>query len=118
MNNKKLMVKLNDLYTQFLATREQSRRVIMQSGIIRRAFGVKEYEIGKPVKDYERKLVLSDDDIREEFNEHISFWNWAKKENDMDRAKEFENIVHYFIDAVRFFNENLAEEFQKSVTFE
>lgn len=79
MNNKKLMAKLNDLYTQFLATREQSRRVIMQSGIIRRAFGVKEYKIGKPVKDYERELVLSDDDIRHEFNERISFGIGLKK---------------------------------------
>ncbi|MFE8095401.1 hypothetical protein [Bacillus toyonensis] len=118
MNNKKVMAKINDLYTQFLATREQSRRVIMQSGIIRRAFGVKEYEIGKPIKDYERELVFSDDDIRHEFNERISFWNWAKSINDLDRAKEFENIVYYFIDAVKFFNESLAEEFQKSVTCE
>ncbi|MDF9599401.1 hypothetical protein P7D15_03055 [Bacillus cereus] len=118
MNNKKVMAKINDLYTQFLATREQSRRVIMQSGIIRRAFGVKEYEIEKPVKDYERGLVLSEDDIRQEFNERISFWNWAKSINDLDRAKEFENIVYYFIDAVRFFNESLADEFQKSVTCE
>ncbi|MDX5853223.1 hypothetical protein SIM22_03665 [Bacillus cereus group sp. BfR-BA-01363] len=118
MNNKKVIAKINDLYTQFLATKEQSRRVIMQSGIIRRAFGVKEYEIGKPIKDYEREIVLSDDDIRQEFNERISFWNWAKSINDLDRAKEFENIVYYFIDAVKFFNESLAEEFQKSVTCE
>lgn len=118
MNNKKVIAKINDLYTQFLATKEQSQRVIMQSGIIRRAFGVKEYEIGKPIKDYEREIVLSDDDIRQEFNERISFWNWAKSINDLDRAKEFENIVYYFIDAVKFFNESLAEEFQKSVTCE
>lgn len=118
MNNKKVMKKINDLYFQFLTTREQSRRVITQSGIIRRAFGVKEDEIGNPAKDYEREIILSDDDIREEFNKRISFWDWAKKENDMDRAKEFENIVYYFIDAVKFFNESLADEFQKSVTCE
>ncbi|MFJ8531171.1 hypothetical protein [Bacillus sp. NPDC094106] len=116
MNNKKLMKKIIDLDTQFLVTREQSRRVMVQIEIIRKAFGVKNNETNEPVKDYERELVLSDNDIRKEFNKYISFWDWAKEKNDTDKAKEFENQIYYFIEGVRFFNDNLADEFQKSIT--
>ena len=112
MENKKLMEKVIDLDTQFLKTREQSTRVMVQIAIIRKAFGVKNDETNKPVKNYERKLVLSDDDIRKEFNDYVRFWEWAKEKNDMDKAKEFENQIYYFIEAVRFFNVNLADKFQ------
>lgn len=109
------MEKVIDLDTQFLATREQSQRVMVQIAIIRKAFGVKNDETNKPVRDYEREIILSDDDIKKSFNEYIAFWNWAKEKNNMDKAKEFENQIHYFIEAVRFFNANLADEFQKSI---
>lgn len=114
MRNKKLMEKVIELDTQTLTTREQSARVMVQIAIIRRAFGVKNDETNKPVKDYERVCVLSDDDIKKEFNEYVSFWNRAKEKNDMDKAKEFENLIYYFIEAVRFFNANLADVFQKA----
>lgn len=118
MKNKKLMEKVIDLDTQFLATKEQSLRVMVQIATIRQAFGVKNDETFKPVKDYERELVLSDDDIKKDFNKYISFWNRAKEKNDMDKAKEFENQIYYFIEAVRFFNVHLADEFQKSIIAE
>ena len=118
MKNKKLMKKVTELATQFLATREQSARVMVQIAIIRKAFGVKNDEHSKPVRDYERELVLSDDDIRKEFNEYVRFWEWAKEKNDRDKAMEFKNQIDYFIEAVRFFSTNLADEFQKSISVE
>lgn len=117
MNNKKVMKKVIDLDTQFLATREQSLRVMVQIAIIRKAFGVKNSETDKPVEDYEREIVLSDDDIKKQFNQYMAFWNWAKEKNDMDKAKVFENQIYYFIDGVRFFNDSLANEW-KSMIFE
>ncbi|MED1107733.1 hypothetical protein [Bacillus paramycoides] len=113
MRNKKLMEKVIELDTQTLTTREQSARVMVQIATIRKAFGVKNDETNKPVKDYEREIVLSDDDIKKEFNEYVSFWNRAKERNDMDKAKEFENLIYYFIEAVRFFNDNLADVYER-----
>ncbi|WCK57420.1 hypothetical protein PP175_25470 (plasmid) [Aneurinibacillus sp. Ricciae_BoGa-3] len=118
MNNTKVMKKVIDLDSQFLATREQSLRVMVQIAIIRKAFGVKNNETNKHVRDYEREIVLSDDDIKKQFNEYMAFWNWAKQKNDMDKAKGFENQIYYFIDGVRFFNANLANEFQQSIIVE
>ncbi|EQM25318.1 hypothetical protein PQS30_06565 [Bacillus licheniformis] len=115
MRNKKLMEKVNDLGTQNLSTREHSTRVMIQIAIIMKAFGVKRDEINKPVRDYEREIILSDDEIREEFYSELKFLNRAKEKNDIDKIKEFKNEVHYFIDAVRFFNASLADEFETYV---
>ncbi|KND06198.1 MULTISPECIES: hypothetical protein [Bacillus subtilis group] len=115
MRNKKLMEKVIDLDTQVLRTREQSLRVMIQIGIIRQAFGIKNDETNHPVRDYEREIILSDDEIRKQFNEELNWLNLAKKRRDLGDVREFENRVHYFIDAVRFFNASLADEFETYV---
>lgn len=112
MRNKKLMEKVNDLGTQNLSTREHSTRVMIQIAIIMKAFGVKRDEINKPVRDYEREIILSDDEIRKQFNEELNWLNLAKERRDLGDVREFENRVHYFIEAVRFFNASLADEFE------
>ncbi|KAA6452679.1 hypothetical protein [Bacillus swezeyi] len=112
MRNKKLMEKVIDLDTQVLRTREQSLRVMIQIGIIRRAFGVKNDETNQPVRDYERDVILSDDEIRKQFNEELNWLNLSKERSDLGDVKEFENRVQYFIEAVRFFNTSLADEFE------
>lgn len=112
MRNKKLMEKVIDLDTQFLGTREQSLRVMIQIGIIRQAFGVKNDETKKPVRDYERDIILSDDEIRKEFNQELKWINIAKERSDFGGIKEFENRARHFIEAVRFFNASLADEFE------
>ncbi|QII27049.1 hypothetical protein G3M81_23165 [Bacillus paralicheniformis] len=111
MRNKKLMEKVIDLDTQVLRTREQSLRVMIQIGIIRQAFGVKNDETNQPVRDYERDIILSDDEIRKQFKKILEWLNLAKERSDLGDVKEFENRVHYFIEAVRFFNASLADEF-------
>lgn len=115
MNNKKLMEKVIDLDTQILHSRQQSLRVMVQIAIIRKAFGVKNDESNMPVKDFEREIVLSDNDIKVEFYQYLKFWNWAKKKKDLDKALEFKNQLNYFIEAVSFFNEKLANELQESI---
>lgn len=112
MRNKKLMGKVIELDTQFLATRAQSLKVMVQISIIRKAFGVKNDETDKPVKDYERDIILSDDEIRKEFKKELEWLNIAKKRNDFGAIKESESRIHYFIEAVEFFNANLADEFK------
>ncbi|MCY8539414.1 hypothetical protein [Bacillus haynesii] len=115
MRNKKLMEKVIDLDTQVLRTREQSLRVMIQIAIIRKAFGVKNDETDKPVRDYEREIILSDDEIRKQFNEELKWLSLAKERRDLGDVREFENRVHYFIEAVRFFNTSLADEFESYV---
>ncbi|MEK5061122.1 hypothetical protein BK126_26125 [Paenibacillus sp. FSL H7-0326] len=111
MRNQDVMKKVIDLDTQYLYSREQSLRVMVQIAIIRKAFGVKNDETNKPVIDYERELVLSDDEIRKEFDMYLSFLKWSIESKDVDKQREFKNQILHFIDAVRFFNENLAKEF-------
>lgn len=114
MNNVKLMTKVIELDTQTLNTREQSRRVMIQIAIIRKAFGVKNSETDSRVLDYERVQVLTNEEIEKEFNEYVGFWNWAIRSKNTDKAKTYENDVFYLIDGVRFFNETLADTFKKS----
>jgi hypothetical protein len=115
MNNKKLMKKIIELDTQTLMSRQQSLRVMVQIATIRKAFGVKNNESNLPIKDFEREIVLSDNDITNEFNQYVNFLKWAKVKNDLDKVLEFENQLNYFIDAVRFFNGKLADDFQESL---
>ena len=116
MNNKKLMTKVIELDTQKLNSREQSMRVMVQISIIRKAFGVKNGETDAKVLDFERERVLSDQQVEKEFNDYVGFWEWAIKVNNPDKAKSFENQVYYFIDGVRFFDEELAQRFTESFT--
>lgn len=114
MNNVQLMKKVIELDTQTLQTREQSKRVMVQISIIRKAFSVKNSETNDKVLDYEREQVLSDQEIGKEFQKYVGFWEWAIKSNDSDKAKSFENQIYYFIDGVRFFDESLACSFTES----
>lgn len=114
MNNKQLMKKVIELDTQTLKTREQSQRVMIQIAIIRKAFGVKNSETNEKVLDYERERVLSHQEIEKEFKQYVGFWEWAINKNDTDKAKSYENQVYYFIDGVRFFDEELANSFTES----
>ncbi|MFB5759071.1 hypothetical protein [Paenibacillus medicaginis] len=109
------MKKVIELDTQPLLSQEQSARVMVQIATIRQAFGVKNDETNKPVKDYERKLVMSDDEIRKDFEEYLSFLKWAIEKKDVDKQREFENQINYFIDAVEFFHKDLAKEFKETV---
>lgn len=114
MNNVKLMKKVIELDTQTLKTREQSQRVMVQIAIIRKAYGIKNNESNEKVLDFERERVLPDQKIEKEFNDYFGFWNWAINKNDTDKAKTFESMIHYFIDGVRFFDEELANKFNES----
>lgn len=114
MKNTKLMKMVIGLDTQTLNTREQSQRVMVQIAIIRKAYGVKNSETNAKVLDYERERVLSDQEVEKSFNDYVGFWEWAIKTNNLDKAKAFENQVNYFIDGVRFFDEELANSFTES----
>jgi spore coat polysaccharide biosynthesis predicted glycosyltransferase SpsG len=112
MKNKKLMKKVIDLDTQTLRTREQSQKVMVQIAIIRQAFGVKNDETNKPVKDYERKIVLSDNEIRKQFNQQLE-WLTIAKEKKLDQEQYIKNQIRYFIEGCSFFNIDLANEFNQ-----
>lgn len=112
MNNKKLMQKVIELDTQKLHTREQSQRVAVQISIIRKAYGVKNTETNEGVLEFDRKRVLSDQKIQEEFQKYLDFWSWAIRRTDNGKEREFQNQILDFIDGVRFFDNELAEKFE------
>lgn len=114
MRNIELMTKVKELATKLSVTRESITRVSVQIAIIRQAFGVKNDEHNKTFRDYERELVLSDDEIRKEFEQYLGFYEWAIRTNDEYKQRDFKNQIYYFIDAVRFFHKDLADEFEKS----
>lgn len=115
MKNAKIMKKVMELDTQYLSSREQSTRVMIQIAIIRKAFGVKNDETNKPVLDYERNLVLSEDETRKELDQYLKFLKWAIDKKDLDKQREFKNQLDCFIDGVDFFNKNLANKFKTIV---
>jgi len=109
------MEKVIKLDTETLFSREQSARVMVQIAIIRKAFGVKNDETNKPVIDYERELILTDDEIRKEYEQYLNFLKWSIEKKDLDKEREFKNQINYFIDGVDFFHRGLADEFKKNV---
>lgn len=113
MRNIELMKKVKDLATQHLGNSDHSSRVMVQIAIIRQAFGVKNDEHEKPFRDYERDRVLSDDEIRKVFQQRVDFFEWAVKENNSSKIRQFGNQIMDFIDAVRFFHKELADEFEE-----
>ncbi|MGF9891277.1 hypothetical protein ABEX78_21695 [Priestia megaterium] len=117
MNNKVLMKKLVELDFQPSETKEQSLEVMTKSGIIRRTFGVKDYEIENSIEDYEREPVLSNNEVKAELNKVLDWITYAKERNNFDDVKKYESRAHYFIDAVRFFDTNLADELENQRSF-
>ncbi|KAA9007360.1 hypothetical protein F4V43_02415 [Paenibacillus spiritus] len=118
MNNVILMKKVKELMFQTLHSREQSLRVMVQSATICKAFGVKndEYETEKSVAaDYERNVVMSDNEIRNDFNKYMGFLKWVIEQNDLDKQREYKNRLHDFVEAVGFFNKELYEEFYQTI---
>jgi hypothetical protein len=115
MRNKKLMEKVIDLDTQTLTTREQSQKVMIQIAIIRQAFGVKNDETNQPVRDYERDIILSNDEIKEQFDQQLK-WLAIAKEKKLDQERLLKNQIEYFIEGVSFFNRSLANKLNQSLT--
>lgn len=110
MNNVKLMNEVINMYFQTLHTREQSRRIMVQSSILRKVYGIKEGEIvqGTSIPDYERQRVLSNKEVEDRLNDYIGYYEWALNKGDKDKAFNFKNEVYYFIEAVDFFDKSLA----------
>lgn len=113
MNNVTLMNKVKELDFKTLTSREESIKVMTQIAIIRRAFGVKDYESDTPAKDYEREIVLTDGQIKEEFNGYIEFKETFEKYGDIGNARDYESRLHYFVEAVEFFKPELANELKE-----
>ncbi|MEN0645514.1 hypothetical protein MKY91_20325 [Alkalicoccobacillus gibsonii] len=109
MNNIKLMKKVKELDFQYLHTREQSQRVMVQIATIRGAYGVNNLESNVEALDYERERVWTDKKIEDEFNQYIRFWEWAKESNN-EKEIEFENSIKFYIDAINFFDETMAKK--------
>lgn len=116
MRNKELIQKVKELATKPLYTRDQSSRIMVQIAIIRQAFGVKNNEHENIIRDYERERILSDDDIRKEFEKYLGFLDWSIEIGDAIKKREFFNNTISFIDAVEFFSQDLSDEFNKRIS--
>lgn len=110
MNNVTLMKKVKDLDFHKLTSREDSLKVITQISVIRRAFGVKDVESDTPAKEYERELVMTDDQIKEEFEELNGLYQDFTKLEYIQESRDYKARMTYFIEAVEFFKPELSAE--------
>jgi len=110
MNNVTLMKKVKDLDFQKLTSREDSLKVITQISIIRRAFDVKDVESNTPTKEYERELVMTDDQIKEEFDKLNGLYQDFTKLEYIQESRDYKARMSYFIEAVEFFKPKLSAE--------
>lgn len=110
MNNIKLMKKVNELNLQKLTSREESLKVITQIAIIRRAFDVKDVESDTPAKEYERELVMTDEQIKSEFNKLKTFYQDFTRLEYIQESRDYKARMTYLIEAVEFFKPELSSE--------
>lgn len=113
MRNVVLMKKVTELSTMRLYTDEQSIKAMVQVATICRAFSVKNNEHEFVVRDYEREQVMTDEDIRKIFNQYMKFLAWAIEKGNKIKIQESEWTLRYFIEAVAFFDRDLAKKFAK-----
>lgn len=116
MNNKLLMDKINELTFQTLHTREQSLKVVTQVAIIRKAFGVKNDESNTVASSYERERVMSNEDIKKDFSKYGEWITLNRKHGLEERNHEENNYngARNYIEAVEFFDKDLASELKES----
>lgn len=112
MENVKLMTKVIDLDTKKLSSRLEIQKAQLQISVIRKAYGVLNGETDAPVKSYFRERALSNEEITKNFNEYVGFYKWAIETNREDKVFEFKNSLHFFIEAVHFFDTELARKLQ------
>ena len=110
MNNITLMKKVNELNLQKLTSREDSLKVITQIAIIRKAFNVRDVESDTPAKEYERELVMTDNQIKKQFNDlNQSYQDFTRLEY-IQESRDYKARMTYFIEAVEFFKPELSAE--------
>lgn len=110
MNNITLMKKVNELNLQKLTSREDSLKVMTQISIIRRAFNLNDVESNTPAKEYERELVMTDKQIKKEFNKLNEFYQDFTKLEYIQESRDYKARMTYFIEAVEFFKTELSSE--------
>lgn len=116
MNNITLMKKVNELNLQKLTSREDSLKVITQIAIIRKAFNVRDVESDTPAKEYERELVMTNDQIKKEFNKLNEFYQDFTKLEYIQESRDYKARMTYFIEAVEFFKPELSKELKGTLT--
>lgn len=109
IDNKKILTYLTELNHERTRRREDAIRAMVQVGLLSDVFDVKNYEYdqeGKTdFKSYERKSVLSKEDIIERLNAKISYYEISRNDN-WDTGIS----IKYFIGAIKMFDEELANE--------
>ena len=116
MNNTLLMNKVKELDFQPLHTREQSLKVMTQVAIIRKAFGVKNDESNTVAASYERERVMTNEDIKKDFSKYGEWITLNRKHGLEERNHEENNYngARNYIEAVEFFDKDLASELKES----
>lgn len=116
MNNTLLMDKVKELDFQTLHTREQSLKVMTQISVIRKAFGVKNDESNTVATSYERDRVMTNQDIKKDFSDYGRWITLNRKHGLEERNHEdnYYNRARYHIEAVEFFDKDLASELKES----
>lgn len=109
VDNKLLLERIHTINFKTLQGREDSLKTMIEEGVLRSAFGVKQYEIDKKeqkyFESYQRKQVNTNDDIIKDFKMYIGFYN-----NLPNQRFDHMITIKHFVESVKFFNVSLAEK--------
>lgn len=109
MDNKELLTNLTKWNFEITRGREHGIKTMVQIGLLSDVYDVRNYEFdekGKTdFKSYQRKSVLSREDIIGRFNAKVSYYEFTPNEK-WDMAMS----IKHFIGAVKMFDMELANE--------
>ena len=111
MNNRILMEKLQYLWNK-KCTGEESNRISTQIAVIRNAFGISidDIESDEPIKDFDRQRVLSYFEIEKKMKDYfVKGVEYGNEHNDEKQKWDSMLRMLYYIDAVRFFDDGMAD---------
>lgn len=109
VDNQELLERLHTINFQTLNGREDSLKTMIEEGVLRSAFGVKQYEIDKKdqkyFESYQRKQVNTNEDIIKNFKMYIGFYI-----NLPNQRFDHMITIKHFVESVKFFNLTLADK--------
>lgn len=112
INNKEILTYLTELNHERTKRREDAIKAMVQVGLLSDVFDIKNYEYDQKGKtnfeSYERKSVLSKEDIIERLNAKISYYEFSRNDT-WDTGIS----IKHFIGAVKIFDKELANELIK-----
>lgn len=118
MDNQTILIKLKELTFTKVYARNEIIRTVMQEAVLRRAFNIKENEFEINFDNYEREQFLTDEEIEKDFTWYVELYVLAKNVKCTPKEIEHKEQISAYIEAVSFFNQDLADKLEAIMTKE